>query len=691
MGKSSSSLRHLLIVAALCLQTSALQLFNTTPSGVLSACGDALTTNITCDELISVPVISNQQYIGNTTLESLCAADCRESLYKFRNRAESACGTDVYSFSGVNQTVQSFLDPLTWAYNVSCLTSGDEFCYSDIMNRNTSIEPCSDCFLQYEAAMLGSTYGQQRIDSVAFSSLLSSCSVPASSYPYFTPTATSATLSSTTVTAVATCTGTTYTVESGDTCESISSAHSIAIDRFITENHLDSNCTTLKTGDDVCLGESCTLYEVKANDTCRSILADKPFYLNQLLSWNPPPGSEWNVTTTNFTTSWNVTFVLPPTSFTTLPPQTAAPNYTTSWFKSSSTITNYTVTGTASSYAVASAYNDLLKYCPITFEDEMSGWDLSSLPEDCYDGLVKYCDPPFNATMPASTKFPATCSPAYYESTSTPSSSRVSPSATTTSPPTQSGIASNCDAFYVVKTNDTCANIVSSFGNFTLTQFYTWNPAIGTDCKHLDVGKSIGQLMAPSGEKMPAYGFTDDAVCIGVPGASSITTTATASTTSSTSATPSPLMPDTVADCTKYYYVVKGDTCDSIEEAYGITSDQFSEWNPYVSNGTDCQNLWLDTYICVGAPDSSSSTKDESTSLPSATTATQTATVTVPSPLIPSTDADCTKYHYVVDDEDCETIESQYGIIAAQFNAWNPYVGSDCGSLWLHYYVCVGV
>ncbi|KAJ5701325.1 hypothetical protein N7488_008873 [Penicillium malachiteum] len=331
---------------------------------------------------------------------------------------------------------------------------------------------------------------------------------------------------------------------------------------------------------------------------------------------------------------WNVKFVLPPTSFTTLPPQTAAPNYTTSWLKSSSTIANYKITGTASSYAVSSAYKNLVKYCPITFEDRMSGWDLSFLPDDCYDGLVKYCDPSFNATMPASTKFPATCSPAYYES----------------------------DAFYVVKTNDTCADIVSSFGNFTLTQSYTWNPAI------------------------------DGSVCIGVPGASSITTTATASTTSSSTATPSPLMPDTVADCTKYYYIVKDNTCDSIEEAYSITSDQFSEWNPYVSNGTDCQHLWLDTYICVGAPDSSSSNKETSTStLPSTTTSTQAATVTVPSSLIPSTDADCAKYHYVIDGGDCETIESQYDITAAQLKTWNPYVGSGCASLWLHYYVCVGV
>lgn len=42
--------------------------------------------------------------------------------------------------------------------------------------------------------------------------------------------------------------------------------------------------------------------------------------------------------------------------------------------------------------------------------------------------------------------------------------------------PTQSGLISTCDAYYSVEKGDYCAGIVSKFGNFTLTQFYTWNP-----------------------------------------------------------------------------------------------------------------------------------------------------------------------------------------------------------------------
>lgn len=61
-------------------------------------------------------------------------------------------------------------------------------------------------------------------------------------------------------------------------------------------------------------------------------------------------------------------------------------------------------------------------------------------------------------------------------------------------------------------------------------------------------------------------------------------------------------MPSTDPQCTSYHDVVSGDTCDGIESEYDITAAEFAEWNPYV--GSTCENLWLDYYICVGAPTS---------------------------------------------------------------------------------------
>lgn len=286
----SAAMASILLIFAFARGTAALQLFNATPSGLPSSCASALTTNITCSQFVPAPFVSNQQYLDNSTLSSLCTSTCTESLLSYQSEVDSACGTTAYIFPGnISQTVQQFISPLVWAYNVSCLTSGGAYCYPQVTNPNgTTIQPCSNCLLEYEAAMLGSSYGQVRFDPGSFSSLLSSCGVPASIYPYTTPTSTaSASGTSTASASNATCTGTEYVVQSGDTCESIATAHSIATDRFIMENYLDYNCTALTVGNEVCLGASCALYQIKANDTCDSILANQTFYLIQLVSWNP--------------------------------------------------------------------------------------------------------------------------------------------------------------------------------------------------------------------------------------------------------------------------------------------------------------------------------------------------------------------------------------------------------------------
>ncbi|KAK8050308.1 hypothetical protein PG994_012038 [Apiospora phragmitis] len=111
--------------------------------------------------------------------------------------------------------------------------------------------------------------------------------------------------------------------------------------------------------------------------------------------------------------------------------------------------------------------------------------------------------------------------------TTTTTSSKTTTATTTTTPsgpsPTQTGIASDCKAFYKAVSGDTCQKIVDKFGNFTLAslpisrftgnsyylvqsgdycqkivdkysgkftlgQFYTWNPAVGSDCAMLFIG-----------------------------------------------------------------------------------------------------------------------------------------------------------------------------------------------------------
>lgn len=166
---------------------------------------------------------------------------------------------------------------------------------------------------------------------------------------------------------------------------------------------------------------------------------------------------------------------------------------------------------------------------------------------------------------------------------------------------------------------------MTAYGNFTLSQFYQWNPAVKTDCSGLQAGYFV---------------------CIGVAG----------STTTTTSNPHSPQQTGIAANCNKYYFVEIGDGCAAIASTYGITLADFYSWNPAV--GTSCQSLQAGYYVCVGVSGSTTST---TTTKPTTTTKAPITTTTAsgPSP--------------------------------TQFGAWNPYVGTSCASLWLGYYVCVGV
>lgn len=95
-----------------------------------------------------------------------------------------------------------------------------------------------------------------------------------------TATATATGTVTTTAAASATCTGPTYTVQSGDACQSIGVANGIATEVFISDNGLDYNCTTLILGEEVCLGDSCDLYQVQTNNTCDAIFGRSDLHVD---------------------------------------------------------------------------------------------------------------------------------------------------------------------------------------------------------------------------------------------------------------------------------------------------------------------------------------------------------------------------------------------------------------------------
>ncbi|KAJ9156077.1 carbohydrate-binding module family 50 protein [Pleurostoma richardsiae] len=101
----------------------------------------------------------------------------------------------------------------------------------------------------------------------------------------------------------------------------------------------------------------------------------------------------------------------------------------------------------------------------------------------------------------------------------TPTSSSMptstSPGGIVTPTPTQAGMVSNCDVFYLVQSGDGCYDIAADYG-ISLDDFYTWNPAVGTDCSGL----------------WPNY-----YVCVGIQSSSSTASSSSAPTSTSITAT----------------------------------------------------------------------------------------------------------------------------------------------------------
>jgi len=63
-------------------------------------------------------------------------------------------------------------------------------------------------------------------------------------------------------------------------------------------------------------------------------------------------------------------------------------------------------------------------------------------------------------------------------------------------------------------------------------------------------------------------------------------------------ATPVPAQPNMVANCQAFYYVRRGETCDSIAQKLRVSSRDIIAWNPNAR--ADCTLLFAEYFACVG-------------------------------------------------------------------------------------------
>jgi len=227
--------------------------------------------------------------------------------------------------------------------------------------------------------------------------------------------------------------------------------------------------------------------------------------------------------------------------------------------------------------------------------------------------------------------------------------------------PIQDGMVTNCDKFYLVQPGDQCKSIADGNG-ITLADFYTWNPAVGSQC---------GSLWGGTYACIHTLNTAPNSILKSPP-----TTTATAS---NGIVTPKATQPGMVGNCNNFYLVQPGDGCAAIASNNGITLVQFYAWNTQA--GPDCSSLWANAYACVGVLGY----------VRSSPTTSKGNGITTPAPIQTGMTRSCKKFHFVKSGETCGTIASDAGVSLDQFLAWNPAAGSSCAGLWASTYCCVAV
>ncbi|EEQ31827.1 hypothetical protein McanMca71_007697 [Microsporum canis] len=220
---------------------------------------------------------------------------------------------------------------------------------------------------------------------------------------------------------------------------------------------------------------------------------------------------------------------------------------------------------------------------------------------------------------------------------------------------------------------DTCDTLSDRWG-ITIDMFKMLNP--GVNCPDLVANKEyclVGTISPDS----PGTTTTPKTTTKPTMTPTKTTTTTQAMITTKPADPPSPTQPGLVKNCDKFYLVASGDNCYSIQTKYGVSSDQFKMWNPYIN--AECSNLWVDYYICIHVPGATISTP-----IP-------TPTPNGPQPQMPGIVSNCKKFHLIQSGDNCYTVNQAAGITLAQFRSWNKNVNADCSNIWLGYYVCIGI
>ncbi|EGX53232.1 hypothetical protein AOL_s00006g493 [Orbilia oligospora ATCC 24927] len=657
-----------------------------TEKGASSACNTALLAAISScpDELASEP---NSQEFDETVLTSLCSTACGNSLNAYINNVRTACGTWVYidGATTLAYSAVSLANYYAYGRTLNCIKDAQgSWCAkstSEITPAPTGVAAlCKECLLKNQQAVLNSEFGYEDSLNADFSAIKSSCSV--TGYPIIKPTPVILNSTTTFPEVTPTCLGTTIPIPAGANCTDISSQNRISTLNLLQANNIGEGCGDFPTSGSLCLPDigRCNVYRVKANDTCNSVA----YGLNQgvtavmLQSWNPGIDAWCRNFDGGYFIGQDICVSNPYGPFTI--PSITDPG--TSQISTASTVVPIptslapdvnTRCGRYYQVALGDNCNLVVQRNGISMEDFI--FLNPMINSNCTNlwANYNYC------ILPVGTITTYSGHPLSIETNTAPpttfnwdslTTTTEGPVATGSPMPLANGTRLDCAYYFGSgEYSKSCADAAAQYG-VKQEDIEQWNQALtpGETCSFA-IGYqycvSIGDLALPEKEEggpIPA---------------------------------PGPVQEGVVSPCFQWAKNVK-DTCVNFVNKKGISLAHFKEWNPAV--GSDCQNLWTDTWYCVWGPDYDGNDAWPQTGelvttlIPSPTSTTSRSTTTtpnIPGPTREGTAANCSKW--ALSNTSCANILSQNGITIAQFYAWNPTVGSDCAGMWADYAYCVGV
>ncbi|KAF7378494.1 hypothetical protein MSAN_00276800 [Mycena sanguinolenta] len=637
-----------------------------------SSCATALTSTISCNYTI--------QFMGNivfnaSDLSFMCTETCSNSLVAYRNSVASACAG--FSFSTTqNATYPATLgiDTLSEPYFSQCrvdATTGN-FCQSVLSTYTPTDasqgilgyhqnELCTSCMLgllnttlSYAYSFTDSLYG-------TLQSALAECGPSWNSYNVSTPGAGSfgttpptQSGSNSTVDPICELTGHNVTTSAVTLCSDLAAQNSVTV-----RDILDSNpsISALACASGLASGTTaCTLYTVKANQTCDDILADvnqnnlvgEAALINiQVSSFNPdlisncanlplfpticisPHGG--------FTSLGNGGGSAVPTATptATVPPPGQTPPGTTAncgaWY--------FVEPG---NFCQQVALNNSITLDDfITLNPEINA-NCTNLWAEYFYCVAAF--PPLSATstipmVTSNATAVGTLLVMSLTTATTPLTTQDLPSATGMPAPTNIAagtVANGCAWYYTMDAGFNCTWIESYF-NISEADFNLYNYNPDPPCPNLNVGS---------------------AYCVQV-----LNDTATIPPTPTNAAQGS-----APSGCLEWYTVVSGDGCTSIQQKFGLSAAQFAALNPELTS--TCTNLGLGEAYCVRAIGQISAA--------------------VPTNAVAGTDnEDCAKYDTVISGDSCSAIETRNGISDSLFRALNPEINAACTNIQLGSAYCV--